>query len=59
MFEVRALRNEADYDAALKMISAYFETEPAPGSGNADHFDRLALAIADYEAKHWAIASAP
>ena len=55
MFEIRPLRNEADYDAALEAIAAYFENEPAPGTSDADRFDLLALVIADYEAKHWAI----
>jgi HTH-type transcriptional regulator/antitoxin HigA len=55
MFEVRPLRNENDYDAALKAIEVYFGNEPALGSADADRFDLLALVIADYEAKHWAI----
>ena len=55
MFEIRPLRNEADYDAALEAIAGYFENEPAPCSDEADRFDLLALVIADYEAKHWAI----
>ena len=55
MTEIRPLKTEADYDAALKMIEAYFENEPAPGSPEADRFDLLALVIADHEAKHWAI----
>ena len=55
MTDIRPLRNEADYDAALGAIQAYFENEPAPDSPEADRFDLLALVIADYEAKHWAI----
>jgi HTH-type transcriptional regulator / antitoxin HigA len=55
MMEVRPLRSEADYDTALKAIEAFFETEPQPGSPEADRFDLLALVIADYEHKHWAI----
>jgi HTH-type transcriptional regulator/antitoxin HigA len=55
MFEIRPLRTEDDYDAALETIAAYFENEPAPGSDDADRFDLLALVIADYEARHWAI----
>jgi HTH-type transcriptional regulator/antitoxin HigA len=55
MFDIRPLRNEDDYDAALEAIAAYFENEPARGSDDADRFDLLALVIADYEAKHWAI----
>jgi HTH-type transcriptional regulator/antitoxin HigA len=53
--QVRPLRSEEDYDAALATIEQYFEKEPAPGSSAADHFDLLALVIADYERKHWAI----
>jgi len=55
MFDIRPLRNEADYDAALEAIAAYFENEPAVESEDADRFDLLALVIADYEARHWAI----
>lgn len=53
--DLRLLRNEADYDSALTAIAAYFEDEPAPGSPEADRFDLLALVIADYESRHWAI----
>jgi HTH-type transcriptional regulator/antitoxin HigA len=55
MFEIRPLKTEADYDSALTAIAAYFENEPTPGSADADRFDLLALVIADYEARHWAI----
>ena len=53
--DIRPLRSEADYDAALSDIERYFETEPPPGTPEADRFDLLALVIADYEAKHWPI----
>ena len=55
MLNVRPIRNENDYDAALKAIEFYFENEPVPGSAEADCFDLLSLVISDYEAKHWAI----
>ena len=55
MFDIRPLRNEDDYDAALKAIAVYFDNEPSRGSTEADRFDLLALVIADYEAKYWAI----
>ena len=55
MTYIRPLRNEADYDAALDAIEAYFDNEPALESREADRFDLLALVIADYEAKQWAI----
>jgi len=53
--DIRPLKTEADYDAALADIERYFDSEPAPGTPEADRFDLLALVIADYEAKHWAI----
>ena len=55
MNDIRPLRNEADYDAALQAIEAYFVDEPEPGTPDADRFDLLALVIADYEQKHWSI----
>lgn len=56
MTDIRPLRNEADYDAALAAIEAHFENEPTLGSPEADHFAFLAVVISDYETKHWAIA---
>jgi HTH-type transcriptional regulator/antitoxin HigA len=55
MTDIRPLKTEADYDAALVAIEEYFENEPTPDSPEADRFDLLALVIADYEAKHWPI----
>jgi HTH-type transcriptional regulator/antitoxin HigA len=55
MTDIRPLRTEADYDAALKAIEPYFVDEPEPGSTEADRFDLLALVIADYERRHWEI----
>ncbi len=52
---IRPLRSEADYDMALEDIEQYFKVEPLPGTPEADRFDLLALVIADYESKHWAI----
>lgn len=53
--DIRPLRSEADYGAAIKEIERYFEKEPEPGTAEADQFDLLAMVIADYEAKHWPI----
>jgi HTH-type transcriptional regulator / antitoxin HigA len=55
MNDIRPLRTEADYDAALEAIEAYFLDEPEPGTPDADRFDLLALVIADYERRHWEI----
>jgi HTH-type transcriptional regulator / antitoxin HigA len=53
--EIRPIRNEADYDAALKEIEQYFEHEPAPGTLEADRFDVLATLIGAYEQERWRI----
>lgn len=53
--EIRPIRSEADYDAALREIREYFEREPEPGSPEADRFDVLAALIETYERRHWPI----
>lgn len=53
--EIRPIRTEADYDAALKEIEQYFEKEPEPGSPEADRFDILAALIGAYEQRNWPI----
>jgi HTH-type transcriptional regulator/antitoxin HigA len=53
--QIRPLKTETDYNAALKEIERYFEREPAPGSRDADRFNLLALVIGDYEDRHWPI----
>ena len=52
---IRPLRSEADYEAALDEIEAYFDNEPRKGTAAADRFDLLALVIEDYERKRWPI----
>src|SRR6202171_4998149 len=52
---IRPLHSEADYDAALEQIERYFESEPKPGTPEADRFDLLALIIEDYERQRWPI----
>jgi HTH-type transcriptional regulator/antitoxin HigA len=53
--EIRPIRSEADYDAALTVIAAYFEREPKPGTRAADRFDILAALIGAYEDRQWPI----
>lgn len=53
--EIRPIRTEADYDAALAEIAPYFEHEPKMGTKAADRFDILAALIGAYEDKHWPI----
>jgi HTH-type transcriptional regulator/antitoxin HigA len=58
MMEIKPIRNEQDYDWALKEVEQYFETEPALSSPEADRFEVLSTLIEAYEAKHWAIDAA-
>jgi HTH-type transcriptional regulator / antitoxin HigA len=53
--EIRAIRNEADYDWALREIERYFENEPKKGTTEADRFDVLSTLLEAYEAQHWPI----
>jgi HTH-type transcriptional regulator / antitoxin HigA len=53
--DIRPIRTDDDYEAALKEIEIYFEHEPEPGSAQADHFDVLAALIGAYEQKYWSI----
>jgi len=59
MIGIQPIRSEADYDAALQEIAAYFEREPEPGSVAADRFDVLAALIRAYEDEHWPIEAPP
>lgn len=52
-YQVRPLRTEEDYEAALDAIRPYFDAEPAAGTPQADHFDLLAMVILAYEDKHY------
>ena len=52
---IRPIRTETEYEEALEQIERYFESEPKPGTSEADRFDLLALTIEDYERKCWPI----
>ena len=49
--DIRPIRSEADYKAALKAVAPYFDNEPKAGSAKADHFEVLLTLIQAYEAK--------
>ena len=53
--DIRPLRTEADYEAALAAVAPYFDHEPAEGSVEADRFELLVMLIDAYESKHYAI----
>jgi HTH-type transcriptional regulator/antitoxin HigA len=55
--DIRPIRTEADYEAALAEVEVFFdmEPEPEPGTPDGDRFDVLATLIVAYEAQHYPI----
>ena len=52
--DVRPLRDEQDYDWAMREVARYFEVAPAMGTADGDRFEVLSILIKDYEDKHFA-----
>ena len=50
--DVRPIRNENDYDWALREIEPYFDAPPERGSREADRFEVLLSLIGRYEDEH-------
>ena len=55
MKPVKPIRNQEEYDEALREIEPFFDSEPEPDTPEGDHFEILAMLIEDYEAKHWPV----
>ena len=53
--EIRPIKTEDDYKAALRGVSAFFDNEPVPGSAEGDRFEVLLTLVEAYEAKHYPI----
>ena len=53
--DIRPIHNEADYKAALATASAYFDSEPEPGTEDADRFEILLTLIQSWEGKHFPV----
>lgn len=53
MLEIKQIRTEADYEAALARISALLDAEPY--SPDDAELDRLSALVAGYEAEHFPI----
>lgn len=51
--KVRAIRDEADYDAALAEVDALMDA--APGTAEGDRLDVLVTLVEAYEARRWPI----
>ena len=55
MKDLKRIRNEMEYEAALAEAPYFVDHEPAPGSKKADRFEVLLMLIESYEAKHYPI----
>jgi HTH-type transcriptional regulator / antitoxin HigA len=55
MKKLKPIRNEEEYDEALREIEPFFDGEPEPDTTEGDHFEILAMLIEDYEVKHWPV----
>lgn len=53
--EIRPIKTEEDYKAALREVSAFFDNEPVPGSAEGDRFEVLITLVEAYEAKRYPI----
>lgn len=53
--DIRPIRTEADHQAALREVSAYFDNEPVLGSEEGDRFEILMTLVESYEAKHFPV----
>ena len=53
--EIRPSRTDADYAAALREVSAYFDDEPTPGTPEGDRFEVLLTLVEAWESRHFPI----
>ncbi|MCD9028330.1 transcriptional regulator [Luteimonas sp. BDR2-5] len=52
---IHPIRDEQDYKAALRELSAYFDDEPEPGTEDGDRFEVLATLVEAYETRTFPI----
>ena len=52
---VKPIRTEDDYKAAMRMLSSFFDNEPEPGTEEGDRFEVMLTLVQAYEAKHFAV----
>jgi HTH-type transcriptional regulator/antitoxin HigA len=53
--EIRPIHTKADYQAALRAVSANFDNEPEPGTPDGNRFEVLLTLIEAYEARNFPI----
>ncbi len=53
--DIKIIKNEAEYDAAMARLLALTEANPEPSGDIGDEIELLALVIENYEKIHWPI----
>lgn len=53
--EIRPIHSEDDYKNALREVSAYFDSEPEPGTPDGDRFEVLLTLVEAYETKRYPV----
>lgn len=54
-YEIKPIRTEEDYEAALAAVSPLFDNEPEPGSDAGNFLEVMILLIEKYEQEHYPI----
>ncbi len=54
--EIKAIRTEADYRAALQEVSALVDLDPAVDSPDGERLEVMGALVEAYEAKHYSMA---
>lgn len=52
---IKPIRTEQDYEAALRAVEPMFDNEPALDTPEGDYFEIMCLLIEEYEKKHYPI----
>ena len=53
--EIRPIHTDDDYKIALREVSVYFDSEPAPDTPDGDRFEVLLTLVEAYETRHYPI----
>jgi len=53
--QIKLIKNEQDYEAALNAIAPMFDDEPLANTPEGDFFEVMCLLIEEYEKKHYPI----
>ena len=54
-FQIKPIKTEQDYEAALSAVSPLFDNEPDVNTPEADYFEIMCVLIEEYEKKHYPI----